>query len=118
MCVELIHQKSVPSVGGPALPFINQGGSRVYRWEKEENSKGIEGPSRELGLPFSLCLPYFNMADRVRGGVFADPRRPYPGPILASGCVPSYAGGWCDVSEGQATTLRGVDGEVTLCPSL
>ena len=81
LCVELIRQKSVPSMGAPALPFIDQGGSRGYRWEKEENTKGIEGPSRESGLPFSLCLPYFNMADRVRGGVFADPRRPYPGPI-------------------------------------
>ena len=57
MCIELIHQKSVPLVGGPALPFIDQGGSRGYRWEKEENTEGIEGPSREPGLPFSLCLP-------------------------------------------------------------
>ena len=44
-------------VTGPALPFIDQGGSRGYRWAKEENTKGIEGPSREPGLPFSLCLP-------------------------------------------------------------
>ena len=44
-------------MGGPTLPFIDQGGSRGYRWEKEENTKGIEGPSREPGLPFSLCLP-------------------------------------------------------------
>ena len=56
MCIELIHQKSVPLVGGPALPFIDQGGSRGYRWEKEENAEGIEGPLREPGLPFSLCL--------------------------------------------------------------
>ena len=57
MCVELIHQKLVPLVGGPALPFIDQGGSRGYRSEKEKNIKGIEGPSRESGLPFFLCLP-------------------------------------------------------------
>jgi len=44
-------------VGSPALPFIDQGGSRGYRWEKEENTKGTEGPSKDPGLPFSLCLP-------------------------------------------------------------
>ena len=43
-------------MGSPALPFIDQGGSRGYRWEKEENTKGIEGPSKDLGLPFSLHL--------------------------------------------------------------
>ena len=41
----------------PALPFIDQVGSRGYRWEKKENAEGIEGPLREPGLPFSLCLP-------------------------------------------------------------
>ena len=45
-------------MGCPALSFIDQGGSRGYRSENEENIKGIEGPSREPGLPFSLCLPY------------------------------------------------------------
>ena len=57
MCVELIRQKLVPLVVGPALPFIDQGGSRGYRWEEEENAEGIEGPLRESGLPFSLCMP-------------------------------------------------------------
>ena len=57
MCVELIHQKSVPLVGALPSLFIDQGGSRGYRWEKEENAEGIEGPLREPGLPFSLCLP-------------------------------------------------------------
>ena len=42
----------------PTLPFIDQGGSRGYRWEKEENTKGMEGPSKDSGLPFSLRLPY------------------------------------------------------------
>ena len=56
MYVELIHQKSVPLVGAPALPLIDQGGSRGYRTEKKENAKVIEGPLREPGLPFSLCL--------------------------------------------------------------
>ena len=41
----------------PCPPFYRQGGSRGYRSEKKENIKGIEGPSREPGLPFSLCLP-------------------------------------------------------------
>ena len=53
----VVRQKSVPLVGSPALPFIGQGGSRGYRWEKEENSKGIEGPSKGLGLPFSRARP-------------------------------------------------------------
>ena len=48
---------SVFLVGSHALPFIDQGGSRGYRWEKEENTKGIEGPSKDPGLPFSLRLP-------------------------------------------------------------
>ena len=69
----VVHQKSVPLVGSPALPFIDQGGSRGYRWEKEENTKGIEGPSKDPGL--------LNMADRVRSDMFVDLRRPCPGPI-------------------------------------
>ena len=56
MC-ELSVKSQSPLVGSPALPFIDQGGSRGYRWEKEENTKGIEGPSKDPGLPFSLRLP-------------------------------------------------------------
>ena len=33
-----------PFSGALPSPFIDQGGSRGYRWEKEENTKGIEGP--------------------------------------------------------------------------
>ena len=44
-------------VGSPVLPFIDQGGSRGYRWEKEENTKSIEGPSKDPGLPFFPRLP-------------------------------------------------------------
>ena len=36
-------------MGSPVLPFIDQGGSRGYRWEKEENTKGIEGPPKDPG---------------------------------------------------------------------
>ena len=53
----VVRQKSVPLVGSPALPFIDQGESRGYRWEKEENTKGIEGPSKEPSLPFFPRLP-------------------------------------------------------------
>ena len=53
----VVHQKSVPLVGSPTLPFIGQGGSRGYRWEKEENTKGIGGPSKDPGLPFFPRLP-------------------------------------------------------------
>ena len=44
-------------MGCPALPFIDQGGSRGYRWENEENTKSIEGPSKDPGLPFFPRLP-------------------------------------------------------------
>ena len=44
-------------MGSPALPFIDQGGSRGYRRENEENTKSIEGPSKDQGLPFFLVLP-------------------------------------------------------------
>ena len=46
-----------PLVGSHALPFIYQGGSRCYRWEKEDNTKSIEGPSKDPGLPFFPRLP-------------------------------------------------------------
>jgi len=46
-----------PFSGVPCPPFYRPRGSKGYRWEKKENTKGIEGPSREPGLPFSLCLP-------------------------------------------------------------
>ena len=39
------------------LPFIDQRGSRGYRWEKEEKTKGRKGPSRVSGIPFPLSLP-------------------------------------------------------------
>ena len=103
-----VSKRSVPLVGCPALPFIDQGGSRVYKWEKEEKTKGREGPSREPGLPFPLCLPC----------PLADPYRAMPWPSSASGCVPSYTGGRCGVPESRAVTLRRVDGEVTIRPSL
>ena len=57
MCVCCLVFLSPPLVGSPALPFIDQGGSRGYIWEKEENTKGIEGPSKDSGLPFSQRLP-------------------------------------------------------------
>ena len=44
-------------MGSPALSFIDQGGSRGYKWEKEENTKGIEGPSKDPGVPFFPRLP-------------------------------------------------------------
>ena len=53
------------------------------------------------------------MADHVRDSVFTDPYRVVPWPLSASGCVPSYVGGWCGMSEDQAATLQGVDGEVS-----
>ena len=77
LCVSC-PSKVGPSVGSRALPFIDQGGSRGYRWEKEENTKGTEGPSKDLGLPFFPVSALHNIADRVRRGVFVDLRRPCP----------------------------------------
>ena len=85
--------------------------------EKGKKSK-VEKVLRGSRVFLFLCACPANMADRVRDGVFADPYRAVPWLLSASGCVPSYAGGWCSVLEGQVATLRGVDGEVTLCPSL
>ena len=57
-CVCSTDPSSVdPFSGEPCPTFYRPRGSTGYRWEKEENTKGIEGPSREPGLPFSLCLP-------------------------------------------------------------
>ena len=54
------REKYQALVGSPALPFIDQGGSRGYRWEKEKNTKSIEGPSEDLGLPFFPRLLYIS----------------------------------------------------------
>ena len=40
------------SSGEPCPPFYRPRGSRGYRWEKEEKTKGIGGPSKDPGLPF------------------------------------------------------------------
>ena len=53
MCVESI----LPLSGVPYPPFYRPRGSRDYRWEKEEKTKGREGPSKVPGLPFLLSLP-------------------------------------------------------------
>ena len=76
--VELIYQKSVPLVGCPTLPFIDQGGVGVTDGRKREKNKGREGPSEKPGLPFFPCACPTNMADHVRDGVFADPYRAVP----------------------------------------
>ena len=46
--VELIRQKSVPLVGCPTFPLIDQGGAGVIK----EKTRGREGPSKVLGLLF------------------------------------------------------------------
>ena len=100
----VVRQKLVPLVGSPALPFIDQGGSRGYRWEKVEKTKvkKVLRGSRVFLFPY-VCPA--NMVDCVRDGMFADPYRAMPWPPSASGCVPSYTGGWCGVPEIQAVTL-------------
>ena len=56
LCVS--HPSKVgPFSGEPCPPFYRPRGSRGYRWEKEENTKGTEGPSKDPGLPFFPRLP-------------------------------------------------------------
>ena len=117
LAMSCLSKRSVPLVGCPALPFIDQGGSRGYRWEKEEKPK-VEKVLRGSRVFLFLCTYPANMADPVRDGMFANPYRAMPWPPSASGCVPSYTGGWCGVPESPVVTLRGVDGEVTIRPSL
>ena len=56
LCVESIR----PLVGCPALPFIDQGGSRGYRWEKEEKNqrqrKSFEGAGSSFSLDPALLI--------------------------------------------------------------
>ena len=39
LCVELVHPKLVPSMGGPTLPFIDQGGAGVTDGRKRKIPK-------------------------------------------------------------------------------
>ena len=66
----------------------------------------------------SSCACPADMADRVRDDMFTDPYRAVPWPHSTSGYVPSYTGIWCGVLGSLAVTLQGVDGEVTIRPSL
>ena len=56
LCVSHLS-KVGPLSGEPCPPFYRPRGSRGYKWEKEEKTKGREGPSGESGLPFPVCLP-------------------------------------------------------------
>ena len=55
--IDLFCELILPLSGVPCPPFYRPRGSRGYRWKKEENTKGIEGPLKDPGLPFSLRLP-------------------------------------------------------------
>ena len=80
-------------------------------------TKGREGPSKVLGLPFPLSLPA-DMADGARDSTPIDPDRAMLWLRSASGRVPSYSGGWCDMLGCRAMTQQGADGEVTIRPLL
>ena len=53
LCVESIRHFN----GVPCPPFIDQGGAGITDGRKRKKLEGREGPSKELGLPFPLCLP-------------------------------------------------------------
>ena len=62
-----------PSSGEPCPPFYRLRGSRGYRWEKEENTKGIEGPSKDSGLPFSQrmsCITWQTVSEVLCSLIF------------------------------------------------
>ena len=84
------------------------------RGKNQKVEKVLRG-SRVFLFPYACPA---NMVDHVRHGMFIDPYRAVPWPLAASGCVPSYTGGRCDVPESRVVTLQGVDGEVTIRPSL
>ena len=100
-CVsKTIDQKSVPLVGCPSLPFIDQGGVGVTDGRKRKKPKveKVLRGNRVFLFPYACSV---NTADSVRGGVFANPYRVVPWPLSASGCVPSYTGGRCGVPESE-----------------
>ena len=117
LCVELISQKLGPFSGVPCPPFYRPRGAGVTDGRKRKKPKvgKVLRGSRVFLFP---CACPTNLAEYVRNGVFIDPYRAVPWPLAASGCVPSYTGGRCDVPESRVVTLQGVDGEVTIRPSL
>ena len=55
---DVLCVKSICPLSGVSCPtFYRPRGCRGYRWENEENTKSIEGPSKDPGLPFFLRLP-------------------------------------------------------------
>ena len=91
-----VSKRSVPLVGCPALPFIDQGGVGVTDGRKRKKSK-VEKVLRRSRVILFPCAYPANMTDHVRDGVFADLHRAVPWPHPASGYVPSYTGGRCGV---------------------
>ena len=75
-------QKSVPLVGCPALPFIDQGRARVTDGRKRKKPK-VEKVLRGSRVFLFPCACPANMADRVRDSMFADPYRAVPWPLSA-----------------------------------
>ena len=62
-------------MGCPALPFIDQGGSRGYKQEKEEKTKGREGPLKVSGLSFPLEPTLLSWQTMPEIACLADPDR-------------------------------------------
>jgi len=80
LCVSC-PSKVGPSSGEPCPPFYRprgeQGLQMGERGKYQEYRRSFEG----FGSPFFPVPTLHNMADRVRGGVFVDLRRPCPGLI-------------------------------------
>ena len=77
LSVCVFRQKSVPLVGSPALPFIDQGESRGYKWRKRKKPK-VEKVLRGSRVFLFPCACPANMVDHVGDGMFANPYRVVP----------------------------------------
>ena len=114
MCyvVRGVLNRSVPLVGCPSLPFIDQGGAGITDGRKEELE--AEKVLRRCQVFLFLWACPANTADGARDSTFADPDRAVLWLCSASGHVTSYSDRRCGVPGCRAVTLQGADGEVTI----
>ena len=84
-----VLNRSVPLVGCPAFPFIDQGGAEIAEWEKEEKPEAKEALRRCRVFPFLWASPA-DMADGARDSPFTDLDRAMLWLRSTSGHVPSY----------------------------
>jgi len=77
----LTCRESIPLSGSPALPFIGRRGEQGLQMGERGKYQRYRRSFEGAGSSFFPVPAQLNMADRVRGGMFADPHRPCPGPF-------------------------------------